>query len=77
MPMRKSHPGDFRTSVIFPGRLYRELKAACAREGISVREKLIDLVKREFPEPPEPASSARKPSRVRQAEAGTEQARAV
>ena len=62
---RKSLPDDVCTTIIVPGDLYRTVKAACALEGISVREKVNELLKREFPDVLElPKRKRRQPSRL-------------
>ena len=66
---RKSLPDDVRTSIMFPGDLYRTVKAACAIEGISVREKLNALLAREYPTAFEPVKRKRRqPSKLSQLE---------
>ena len=46
--MRRRQPGDISTTFIFPGELQRALKADCALAGISISEKLIELLMREY-----------------------------
>lgn len=47
---RKSQPGDIRTTFTLPGGRLRMVKAACALEGVSLGEKVTDLLAREYPE---------------------------
>jgi hypothetical protein len=67
MPSKTRNPDFVYTSVAVPIALYRMMKARAALDGVSIRERLNELLAREYGEVPEALKRKRRqPSRFAQ-----------